>query len=289
MLVPRPTLYSGRRAALATMHGKEVAIAPVFRKRLGIAVETPPELDTDALGTFTGEIPRAGTIREAAISKARLGITAAGLPIGIASEGSYGPHPHVPFIPGGVELMVLVDDERSIVVCEHLIVEAPVYEYFVAADIGDLNSFLDHIRFPDHAVIVRPHESHGGDVLIYKGLRTLDALANAIVASAQRSRDGRAFVQTDMRAHMNPTRMATLRRLARSLCDRLSTPCPACGVPGYGQIDVERGLACSWCSAPSIVVSHHIFGCVACEFREKRRRPDGLAHADPGHCPECNP
>ena len=45
------------RAVLATMHGKEAAIAPVLLERLGLAVSTAPDLDSDALGTFTGEIP----------------------------------------------------------------------------------------------------------------------------------------------------------------------------------------------------------------------------------------
>ncbi|WP_395382432.1 DUF6671 family protein [Mesorhizobium sp. UC22_110] len=142
---------------------------------------------------------------------------------------------------------------------------------------------------PDHAVIVRPHEPDDDSVLIHKGLRTDEALESALATSAPRSRDGRALVQTDMRAHMNPTRMANIGSLARALCDRLATPCPACGAPGYGQIDVETGLPCEWCGAPSIMVRHQIFGCVACEFREKRPRPDGRTHADPGHCPECNP
>lgn len=286
---PQSAPYSNRRAALATMHGKEAAIAPAFIERLGLMLETPPAIDTDALGTFTGEIPRAGSMREAAIAKARLGMAATGLTIGIASEGSHGPHPYVPFVPGGVELMVLVDDERGIVVCEHLVDDVPVYEHALAAEIATLEPLLDRIRFPDHALIVRPHEPDGDDVPIHKGLRTHEALAAAVTACAPRSRDGRALVQTDMRAHMNPRRMATLGRLAYLLCDRLATPCPGCGVPGYGQIDVETGLPCEWCGSPSIMVRHQIFGCVACDHKEKRRRSDGRTHADPGHCPECNP
>lgn len=83
----RPGPYVGSRVVLANMHGKDTAIAPVLRARLGLVVTTAPDLDTDVLGTFTGEIPRAGTIRE--VAKARLGMAATGLPIGIASEGSY--------------------------------------------------------------------------------------------------------------------------------------------------------------------------------------------------------
>lgn len=281
--------YAGRRAALATMHGKEEAIAPVLRDRLGLVVETVPDLDTDMLGTFTGEIPRAGTIREAAIAKARLGMTASGMPIGVSSEGSYGPHPHFPFMAGGVELMVLVDDIRGIVVSEHLIEDAPVYDHAFATGDDDLSSFLDRIGFPAHALIVKPAEADSGDAPIHKGLRSRDDLGRAIAKCAARSRDKRALVQTDMRAHMNPTRMASLFRLALALAERLQTPCPACDMPGFGLVDIETGLPCEWCGGPSIMVRHQIFGCVACEHREMRPRADGRTHADAGQCPDCNP
>lgn len=116
--------YLGKRAALATMHGKEAVTGPAFRGALGLIVEPPMGIDTDALGTFTGEVPRIGTMRDAAIATARLGMAASGLPIGIASEGSYGPHPRIPSVPSGVELMVLVDDVLGIVVVEHVIDDA---------------------------------------------------------------------------------------------------------------------------------------------------------------------
>jgi hypothetical protein len=270
------------------MHGKEAAIAPVFHRRLGLEVATAPGLDTDVLGTFTGEIPRAGTIREAAIAKARLGMEATVLPIGLASEGSYGPHPHVPFIPGGVELMVLVDDTRGIVASEHLIADAPAFAHMFAAAGDDLNPFLDRIGFPDHALIVKPTEGDR-DATIFKGVRTRSELDLAIVSCSGHSTDGRALVQTDMRAHMNPTRMATLGGLASALAARLSSLCPACNAPGYGQIDVKTGLPCEWCGAPSVMVRHRVFGCVACTHRQIRPRADGKTQADPGHCPQCNP
>jgi hypothetical protein len=102
--------YAGRRIALATMHGKDSAIAPPLRLRVGADLVVPVGLDTDALGTFTGEIERKGTMREVAIAKARLGMVATGLQLGLASEGSYGPHSSVPFMAAGVELLALVDD-----------------------------------------------------------------------------------------------------------------------------------------------------------------------------------
>ena len=281
--------YAGHRAVLATMHGKEAAISAALFERLGLVVSTAPNLDTDVLGTFTGEVPRTGTIRETAIAKARLGMAASGLPIGIASEGSYGPHPHIPFIAGGIELMVLIDDVRKIVVSEYLIEDSPVFDHVFAHPNDELSAFLDRIGFPDHALIVKAAEAGLAAGPVYKGLRGKQALASAIIHCAAHSRDGRTLIQTDMRAHMNPTRMATLRRLAVIFAERVSTPCPACAMPGYGQVNVETGLLCEACGAASIMVRHQVFGCVACEHRERRPRLDGLAYADQGHCPECNP
>lgn len=279
--------YRGQRAVLTTMHGKEAVIAPVLRKRLGLAVVTASALDTDALGTFSGEVPRAGTMLKAAVAKARLGMAESGLTIGIASEGSYGPHPHVPFVAGGIELMVLVDDIRGIVVTEHLVEDAPVFDHAFARTSEELEPFLERIGFPRHAVIVKPSMDAAGTV--YKGLRRNGELAAAVSACASLSRDGRALVHTDMRAHMNPTRMDSIRRLASALADRLAQLCPICTAPGYGQVDAESGLPCEDCGAPSIMIRHRVFGCVACDHRERRPRPDGRAYADPGHCPLCNP
>jgi len=79
------------------MHGKERAIArPIFH-HLGLALKPAMNLDTDQLGTFSGEIPRRGALLEVALRKARLGMRAPGLPLGLAGEGTFGPHPAVPF------------------------------------------------------------------------------------------------------------------------------------------------------------------------------------------------
>ncbi len=280
--------YRGQRAVLTTMHGKEAVIAPVLRERLGLTVVTAPALDTDALGTFSGEVPRAGTMLEAAVAKARLGMTDSGLTIGIASEGSYGPHPHIPFVAGGIELLVLVDDTRGIVVTEHLVEDAPVFDHAFARTSEELEPFLERIGFPDHAVVVKP-ATDAVAATVYKGLRRRDELEAAVGTCASLSGDGRALVQTDMRAHMNPTRMDSIRRLASALADRLSCQCPSCSAPGYGQVGAESGLPCEDCGAPSLMVRHRVFACVACDHQERQPRLDNRAYADSGHWPLCNP
>ncbi|HSM26634.1 MAG TPA: hypothetical protein VK855_00855, partial [Thioalkalivibrio sp.] len=67
--MPDPTgSYSlaGRTLVLLTRHGKERVIAPMLESALGCRVDLVDGFDTDQLGTFTREIPRAGTQLEAA-------------------------------------------------------------------------------------------------------------------------------------------------------------------------------------------------------------------------------
>ena len=77
--------YAERRVALLTQHGKEGVIASVLDTALGCRVERVSGFDTDALGTFTRDIPRAGTQIEAARKKARVGMELSGLPLGLVN------------------------------------------------------------------------------------------------------------------------------------------------------------------------------------------------------------
>ncbi|MFN2328336.1 MAG: DUF6671 family protein [Chromatocurvus sp.] len=284
------TPYTGRRIALATMHRKEAVIAPPMRRVLGVELVVPAGLDTDALGTFSGEIPRQGTMGDVAVAKARMGMLAAGVGMGLASEGSYGPHPEIPVIAVGRELLVLVDDERGIVVFESLIDDAPRFAHVTASPGADITSFLAASGFPEHAMIVGPNEP-ATDGPFVKGIRDAPRLYEAISGAAGSSRDGLALVQTDMRAHMNPTRNAALGRLADRLAVRLTQRCPACGTPGFGIVDVEIGLPCRECGGPSVLMLGEIHGCACteCAHREHYPRPDRLEYATPADCPYCNP
>jgi hypothetical protein len=96
-------------------------------------------------------------------------------------------------------------------------------------------------------------------------------------------------LETDMRAHMNPTRMTAIRALAGRLAARLAALCPDCGAPGWGQVDLLRGLPCSSCNQPTQGVMAIIDGCTVCQHRETRPRPDGVTAASPASCDWCNP
>lgn len=281
--------YQNRQAVLASMHSKEEAIAAPFGMQLGLSVVVPQGLDTDVLGTFSGEIARKGTVEETAVAKARLGMSLTGLPLGIASEGAFGPHPSIPFIPAGVELLVFVDDEREIVVKEHLIEERTNFAHVVTDDIDRIDDFLLKAGFPEHGLIVRANEPYDARSLILKGIRSRSELGAAIQSTVALSLDGQALIQTDMRAHQNPQRMASIGRLAERLTQRLLCMCPECRMPGFGRVNVVGGLPCEACETPSTLVKYEVYGCIACEYQEHRNRLDGLKYAEQFYCPLCNP
>ena len=141
--------YAGYTAVLATMHGKEEAIREPFIDGLGLDIVTPNIIDTDVFGTFTGEIRRETGIKDTAIAKARLGMQLTGLPIGIASEGSFGPHPEIPMIPADIELMVLVDSQRDLILSQWLICEETNFAHIEIDTTRDISSFKA-FRFKRH-------------------------------------------------------------------------------------------------------------------------------------------
>jgi len=276
----------GLRVALGTMHGKDTAIAPALA-RLGITVIVPDDLDTDRFGTFTGEIPRAGEIEDAARAKARAAISATGLPIALASEGSYGPHPVIPFVPLGQELILWRDETLGYEVIERVFDETPCFDHVETATARDANAFLERIGFPETAIVAAPATQPTAPVA--KGVRDPEALTSAIAQAVEASANGLALLQTDMRAHMNPRRMATIGRLAEALARRLATACPQCDAPGFGRMRTQPGLPCEACGLPTDLVAREIHGCGACGHSESRARSDGRTSASAATCPLCNP
>ncbi|MCG8360477.1 MAG: hypothetical protein MI920_33350 [Kiloniellales bacterium] len=282
------TTYCERTASLATKHAKEQAIARPFRFALGLDVLAPAGLDTDTLGTFTGEVPREGTPLEVCERKARLGMKITGLPFGLASEGSFGPHPFIPLIPAGVELLTFVDDERGFVLTANFLCESTNYGHCEARNIDELTEWLPRVGFPAHALIVRTNENGPGKP-IAKGVTTAEDLQTAMAEATALSDGGIAWVEPDMRAHLNPTRMRAIRRLAFKLARRLAAPCPSCSAPGWGRTGTVKGLPCELCGAPTEMVRYELFGCAVCDHLEERSRRDGLQKTSPQNCPLCNP
>ena len=104
--------YFGKCVGMTTKHAKSIAVAPGFSEILGAAVAEYP-VDTDALGTISGEIERQGSALDCARRKCELGMDLLNADFGIASEGGFGPHPFIPFIPGGQKMLYFIDRKRK--------------------------------------------------------------------------------------------------------------------------------------------------------------------------------
>lgn len=280
--------YAGVAIAIATLHGKAGTLAPAFAV-VGTRLQLAAGVDTDALGTFSGEVPRTRSPLDTAIAKARLGMRATGLPVGIATEGSFGPDPVLGIVPLHREVIVLVDDRHGSIVVETLATHDSNFggRTLSAGEMPGADD-LARWRFPSHALIVRPEPPAGG-LALHKGVQDAGALQDAIEATRRASPSGQVRVETDMRAHLNPTRMAHIAALGERLVRRLACRCAACGAPGFGLVDRRPGLACAGCGLPTALARAEVHGCPACGMLVERPRADGLAAADPGQCDHCNP
>ena len=112
--MPHLPLFTNRVAVLATMHQKELVMAPILEE-LGLKVIVPANFNTDTFGTFTREVKRPGTQIEAARIKAQKVLEITGETIAVASEGSFAPHPSLPYISSNREIVLLIDKENDLI------------------------------------------------------------------------------------------------------------------------------------------------------------------------------
>ena len=285
MIKPHP--YNNRVAAIATIHNKDIALQPVFKKYLGIDLISVNAFNTDLLGTFTGEIPRKLDMVQAAREKAKQAILHSDSLIGIGSEGSFGPHPDIPFLASGFEVLLLFDSltNNEVIVSHRFDTN---YDNLIASPDDDITYFLDKIGFPQHAVIVKPENSSKNNQII-KGINNFDYLIKSINLLSTHSPTDKVCIQTDMRAHVNPTRMNSIRRLAKKLSLRLARLCPNCNTPGFGIFDVKRGLLCEECNFPTRLITAEIYKCRSCDFFEQRHERNPSSRASAMWCDNCNP
>ena len=268
--------------AFATKHGKERQFGPALSRSVGVDVVVAG-LDTDQLGTFTGEVQRPADQLETARRKARWAIDYTGSRYGLSSEGPFGPHPQIPFVAAGLEVAVFIDSQEGVEVVERLWCTDTNFAQLTISDPSLPEAFLDRVGFPSHALIVSTSRDQGP---FLKGMQHRDELRGAIATSIDTH--DTAFVQTDMRAHLNPARQRCLHELAERLSARLLARCPGCAARGWGVVDYQLGLPCEWCGSQTELIAAEVFGCArsSCTHEETKSR-QGLA--SPASCPRCNP
>lgn len=280
--------YKGECFVLTTKHAKSLAIYPPLWEKLGVSV-IEYVVDTDKLGTFSGEIKRKSTPLDCVKTKCEWALKKYDkIEFGLASEGSFGPHPFIPFSPCDHEILYFIDKKRNFHLHLSHVSLKTNYSMKGVKSWEELHEFAEDANFPSHALILRPN---GKDTKtpIFKGLQTFEELEEYFYKSLKLSMNKMVWVETDMRAHLNPSRMEVIKELSLMLANRLATHCPKCNVPGWGIINTIKGLECELCGNETALVKQEVFGCTKCDHKEIRKRLDSLEKASPGDCSFCNP
>ena len=273
--------YCGISAAFATKHLKEEVVAPIFAS-IGIEVMVP-QVDTDLLGTFSGEIPRTGSPKEIVLKKAHLGISESGLSYAIASEGTVGPDPMIPFVISDIECMAWVDTKRNIEVVEFYQSLEIVASTITIGKGDSLADFLKSADFPNHSLIAK---SESGVGKIYKGINTFESLELAINELLEKGE--KLILESDLRANHSPSRQKNIAIVAQRLVDRLKVLCPKCQTPGWGVVGYLYGASCRECRrVEEKSVLGKILGCASCEHKVEMK--NDRKFIDPAECSFCNP
>ncbi|OIJ19259.1 hypothetical protein BKP45_13965 [Anaerobacillus alkalidiazotrophicus] len=281
-------LFLNRQAVIATMHKKEQVIAPILEKELGICVTVPKNFNTDLFGTFTNEVERAGDQLQAARKKVEKAMKQSNVGIGISSEGSFGPHPFIPYLPYNRELVLLVDQEQELEIVGHIANSNTNYAQKVIKTVEEAYEFALSIGFPTHGVIVKTNSSTTKMDEMVKGITDVNHLHHVLHNLFSKSADS-LYIETDMRALYNPTRMKNIELATIDLVSKIRSLCPNCSSPGFEVTESKKGLECEYCGCPTELVRSHIFECKKCNHQEEELYPKGKEYADPSQCPLCNP
>lgn len=278
-------MLHGKQIALLTQHGKETMLKPALDAAFGCEVIHVTGFDTDQLGTFTRDIDRKGSQTTALRKKARKGMELAGLQIGIASEGAFGPDPYTGLLTWNMEQVIFIDDTLDIEVIGTAQMVARCGE-LMTDSWEEAAAYALSIGFPSHQMVVR---SQTGDVsTFYKGIDDWSILESRFLEAQAASKDGKVWMESDLRAFANPTRMENIRRATEDLIKRLKSDCPRCAMPGYWRTEQLPGLPCRTCKSPTHLPRGEVWRCTKCSYSDTATRP-ATETADPKYCEACNP
>lgn len=277
--------FEGRTLVIASMHQKEQVLQSLLEASLMVKVAVADGLNTDLLGTFSGEVARIADPLTTARKKCELALELTGSDLAIASEGSFGPHPSAFFLPANEEWLLLIDRKHQLEIHARHLSTATNFAGQAFSSWEELEAFASKVGFPSHGLILRRSKDELEGIL--KGIIDPNQLRKA--ASQLLETQGSGFVETDMRAMFNPSRMQVIGETAQLLLKKLNSLCPSCQLPGFAVTNTDPGLPCSLCGTPSSAALAHLFICSHCQHQEKVLFPHGKKTEDPQYCQVCNP
>ncbi len=278
-------MIEGRDILIATSHNKEQVIGPMISASLGVNFFTIPNFDTDYFGTFSGEVERKDDPFTTAKKKCERGMELSNFDLALASEGSFGPHPTLLFVPADDELLVLVDKKNDVLITAREISTQTNFGAMKIQSEGELLDFAVKHLFPSHAMILKSTINEGFDIL--KGITNKEELISGF--NKLFSKYNSVTIETDMRAMYNPSRMKVIGNACKKLIDKIQSCCPKCNVPGFSVGEIITGLPCELCGAATSSTLKHIYHCQKCDYHQTVKHPSGKQYEDPLYCDICNP
>jgi hypothetical protein len=278
-------MFKGRSLVIATKHEKEKVIAPLLEEAFGVVCFLQEGFDTDTLGTFTGEIERELDPVSAVRQKCLLAMKASNCDLGIASEGSFGPHPTLFFASADDEFLIFIDSKNNL---EILVRELSTETNFNGGEIKherELIDFANTAKFPSHGLILRTSKTDNSHIV--KNLTNLESLKESFHFMHEKFKT--VYAETDMRAMNNPSRMNVIKNAAKKLVIKIDSCCPQCNIPGFGITAAKKGLACSLCGSPTNSTLSFIYSCQKCNFQKEEMYPHKKTTEEPMYCDFCNP
>ncbi len=218
--------------------------------------------------------------------KAKRGIEVSGFDIGLSSEGSFGPHPSISFVPLNIEIVMLIDHREELEIWGEWASSETNYSYETVDSFAKAERFATLVGFPHHQLVVKPSKANSTELI--KGISKHDELVKAVDWAISLSPERRAVIETDMRAHANPTRMGNILKATQNLIEKLNSLCPACAAPGFWLHQRKPGLPCEWCEMPTNEILAEISLCQKCGHKDENIYPKGK-QAPAGRCQYCNP
>ena len=279
------SIFYQRKILVASKHKKEIVFRPLFENIFKSTLLVAEAFDTDMLGTFSGEIERVYDPITTLRKKCLLASTQYDVDLVLASEGSFGAHPYLFFAAADEEMIMLFDKKHNIELISKELSTETNFNGKQIQSLEELNSFADQCLFPSHRLIIRDQEK--GTAYIKKGIGDQDALELAYNDCL--TQYGTVFVETDMRAMYNPTRMKVIEACAKKLIDKMLSTCLNCQMPGFSITDAMPGLPCSLCKAPTRSTLKYISVCQHCAYKIEHDFPHQKQEEDPMYCDNCNP
>jgi len=276
--------YQGISISLLTKHKKEKVIEPLFTKAFNSNFITVNTFDTDQLGTFTRDIPRYGNQLDAARKKAQIAMKLSNTKYGVGSEGSFNQDPYTGIIPINHEIVIFVDSVLNIEIVGHARASS-ISNHGLVKTWQELSKFARLNKFPKHHLVIRP--DHQDYPVFEKGIDNLDKLKEKFNEALKLSKKKRVFVEHDLRAFANPTRMRNIKEATKNLILKMKSLCPKCHTPGFWINRSQTGLPCAICEMPSNQIMAKIYTCLKCDYEKEEVVKN--KKADPAKCNFCNP